>query len=389
MPVPSSFNDITEMRWLKNFVGWVWYERQFYIPMAWSAQVDSLRIVLRFGSVNYYCKVWLNGNEITSHEGGHLPFEVEVTHYLDYSRSNRLTVAVNNTLTRNTIPPGEYQEDQDYIASQKYSFDFFNYAGIHRSVILYTTPPVFLSDISIATDYLYDAGIVKFFASVSNTAGHQVYDRGITMLYELLDHNRRLVTTVGGTGLLEGQLRVTNPSLWWPIGMGYKPAYLYTLQITTITNTTQDVYRLPVGIRSIRLLKTRFLINDAPFYFKGLGKHEDADFRGRGFDLPTLVKDFNLLKWFGANSFRTSHYPYSEETMNLADELGFVVIDECPAVGLSKLEYFNNHTFELHLRIMEELIQRDKNHPSVVMWSVANEPISHYEHVADYLRNPP
>lgn len=60
-------------------------------------------------------------------------------------------------------------------------------------------------------------------------------------------------------------------------------------------------------------------------------------FRGRGFDLATMVKDFNLLDWFGANSFRTSHYPYSEETMNLADKLGFVVIDECPAVGFSKL----------------------------------------------------
>lgn len=186
-------------------------------------------------------------------------------------------------------------------------------------------------------------------------------------------------------------------------------------QITTVTKTSSDIYRLPVGIRSVKLLKTRFLINDAPFYFKGFGKHEDSDvrnhiighphyplelswlhgflpdrlsvgmsrgrvhthamcypsaracaqnrcawikgpyhidqgsimflnpfitifqFRGRGFDYPTLVKDFNLLKWFGANSFRTSHYPYSEETMNLADALGFVVIDESPAVGFSKL----------------------------------------------------
>ena len=120
---------------------------------------------------------------------------------------------------------------RDYVASQEYSFDFFNYAGIHRSVILYTTPPVFLSDITIATDYLFDTGIVKFIAAVSNTATHHVFENDITLLYDLLDQDRRLVTTVGGTGLLDGQLRVTNPSLWWPIGMGYKPAYLYTLQV--------------------------------------------------------------------------------------------------------------------------------------------------------------
>lgn len=77
-----------------------------------------------------------------------------------------------------------------------------------------------------------------------------------------------------------------------------------------------------------------FLINGKPFYFKGFGKHEDSEIHGRGMDLALNVKDFNLLKWMGANSFRTSHYPYSEELMMMADREGFVIIDEAPAVGM-------------------------------------------------------
>jgi len=85
------------------------------------------------------------------------------------------------------------------------------------------------------------------------------------------------------------------------------------------------------------------------------------------------VKDFNLIKWLGANSFRTSHYPYSEELMDQADEQGIVVIDECPAVALNS---FDSTLLTLHKQVVNEMIQRDKNRPSVVMWSIANEPHS-------------
>ena len=139
-------------------------------------------------------------------------------------------------------------------ASQEYSFDFFNYAGIHRSVLIYTTPPVYLSDITIATDYLFDTGIVKFIAAAA--AGHGVGRDDITMLYELFDKEEKLVTTVGGTGLLDGELRVTNPSLWWPIGMGYKPGYMYTLQVMDrLTGFFDQIYLLILNKVPFSLLK--------------------------------------------------------------------------------------------------------------------------------------
>ena len=96
-----------------------------------------------------------------------------------------------------------------------------------------------------------------------------------------------------------------------------------------------DRYTLPVGIRTVRVEGTQFLINDEPFYFRGFGKHEDLNVHGRGHDDAAMLHDFSLLAWIGANSFRTSHYPYAEEVLEQADRQGIVVIDETAAVGLN------------------------------------------------------
>ena len=92
---------------------------------------------------------------------------------------------------------------------------------------------------------------------------------------------------------------------------------------------------MPVGIRTVRVDGSRFLINDEPFYFRGFGKHEDSAVRGKGHDDVFMVHDFALMEWLGANSFRTSHYPYAEEVLEYADRHGIVVIDETAAVGLN------------------------------------------------------
>ena len=96
----------------------------------------------------------------------------------------------------------------------------------------------------------------------------------------------------------------------------------------------EDFYEETFGIRSIEVGEKDFRINGESFYFRGFGKHEDSDMHGKGLDEALNIRDFNLLKWIGANSFRTSHYPYSEELMMLADREGFVLIDEVPAVGM-------------------------------------------------------
>ena len=173
----------------------------------------------------------------------------------------------------------------------------------------------------------------------------------------------------------------------WRPGEGY----LYDLRVELTDGAdVVDSYTLPVGVRTVEVRGTQFLINGEPFYFTGFGKHEDADVRGKGHDDALMVHDFALMDWIGANSFRTSHYPYAEEVLDYADRHGIVVIDETAAVGQNlgmmagilrrefpptfSPETIDDASREVHAQAIRELVARDKNHPSVVLWSIANEP---------------
>jgi beta-glucuronidase len=161
-----------------------------------------------------------------------------------------------------------------------------------------------------------------------------------------------------------------------------------------------DSYHQGVGVRTVKVDGIRFLINGEPFYFTGFGKHEDLPVIGKGHNDAYLVHDFELLRWIGANSFRTSHYPYSEDVLDYADRHGIVIIDETAAVGLNmglgggifgaqgyqtfSPDTANDATREVHAQAIRALIARDKNHPSVVLWSIANEPESDTEGAEKY-----
>ncbi|XP_063154587.1 beta-glucuronidase isoform X1 [Candoia aspera] len=378
MPVPASFNEITQDPKLRRYVGWVWYEKEVLPPDRWLLRDPGTRIVLRIGSAHYYSIVWVNGVQVTEHEGGHLPFEVEISEILHRSPREpcRITIAINNTLTPHTLPPGtiQYLKDESMYPKgyfvQNTRFDFFNYAGIHRPVLFYTTPLAYIDDITVTTALKGNVGLVHYLVSVQ---GSSDYNLSLT----LYDSDHFAVATGNG---LAGELKVLDPVLWWPYLMNERPGYLYSLKVTLSAvvdgSISEDIYVQPVGIRTIFVARNQFLINGKPFYFHGVNKHEDADIRGKGLDWPLIMKDFNLLRWLGANSFRTSHYPYAEEIMELCDAYGIVVIDEGPAVGMRDSLNFGNQSLQHHLVVMEELIRRDKNRPSVVMWSVANEPAS-------------
>ena len=104
--------------------------------------------------------------------------------------------------------------------------------------------------------------------------------------------------------------------------------------LPTKVTADSDVYRQPFGVRSVEVKLGQLLINNAPFYCHGVAKHEDSDLRGKGLDLTLIAKDFNMLRWLGVNCIRTSHYPYAEEILEMADRQGVAVIDESPGVGI-------------------------------------------------------
>ena len=166
--------------------------------------------------------------------------------------------------------------------------------------------------------------------------------------------------------------------------MSNNSGFLYALQVNVTEGaTTVDYYQLAVGVGTVKVTETEFLISRKPFYFQGVNRHEDWDIHGKGFDYPLAIKDVYAMKWMGVNAFHTSHYPYAKELLKLCDQEGIVVICESPAMCLREQNYLNK-TLEHHLEVMTELVQRDKNRPSVVTWSLANEPDSSSKNAQPY-----
>ncbi|XP_017020484.1 beta-glucuronidase [Drosophila kikkawai] len=401
MPVPASYNDIATTDSLRDHVGTVWYERTFYVPRLWK---DGVRTWLRFGSVHYSAIVWINGRNATSHSIGHLPFEADISALLNFGGENLVTVMCDNRLGNRTIPQGSvYQAstDKGTVPVQSYTFDFFNYAGIHRSVHLYTTPLIHISDLEVRTLYSSNGmGRIDYRLWVDASQAAEYQQMLVTNLRVVLrDRDGTEVGQQMNRLVYQGSLLVPSAKPWWPYLMNSDPGYLYSMEFQLVVACNeddsgcalQDAYRLPVGIRTLSWSNQSLLLNGVPLYLRGFGRHEDSDIRGKGLDNALLARDFNLLKWIGANAYRTSHYPYSEESMQFADEQGIMIIDECPAVNI---DIFEPQLLEQHMSSLEQLIHRDRNHPSVIAWSVANEPrsakpgaLEYFETLVTYTRS--
>jgi beta-glucuronidase len=224
---------------------------------------------------------------------------------------------------------------------------------------------------------------------------YTVYTQGeATVHVRLLDAEGNLCAESLGS---EGVLHVKNAHLW-----EVRNAYLYQMEITLLSDgQVVDTYTAPLGIRTVAIEGTKILINGKPVYLKGYGKHEDFEVLGRGFNWGVAKRDFECMKWTNANCFRTSHYPYAEEWYQFADREGFLIIDEVPAVGMKRsfFNFFdagtgkNTHFFETptvpellknHIQAVEEMIVRDKNHPSVIAFSLFNEPETTSAESRDY-----
>ncbi len=376
MAVPSSYNDLKEGEDFREHYGWVFYQRTISVP----AFMRTQRVMLRLAAVTHIAKVYLNDQLICEHKGGFLPFEVQLNEYLK-DGENLLTIAVDNRIDHSTLPVGSESgggllgggmfPSKESQKRNHPNFDFFNYCGITRPVKIYTTPEAYVADVALTSEVDGTTAQVAYEIETVGEGEPQICIR-----------TRNGEVVAQGTGA-KGTLTIENVTLWQPL-----KAYLYEVQVTF----GEDVYVMTYGVRTVKVEGGKFLINGQPFYFKGYGKHEDTFPAGRGLNLPMNIKDLSLIKWQGANSFRTSHYPYSEEMMQLCDEEGIVVIDEVPAVGVhlnfggganfkngKKVETFDPveeggiRTFEHHKEVIRDVISRDRNRACVVMWSIANE----------------
>lgn len=401
--VPAAYNDQREDAEFRLHQGTAYYEREFTVPKFFAGQ----RLVIRFDAVTHDAKVWLDGEFLCSHKGGFLPFEAEITDRVEPGQTVRLTVCVDNTINRRSLPVGS-ESGNSFMGSDNAgvpavqqakmwrrpmnlpNFDFFNYAGIQRHVRIYSTPKSYIENIILVPGVEGKDGIVKYTVvtggekldgteKASEVIGTTGNIRSEEMTFEnqspdskvnvkVLDAEGKVVALGRGK---QGTIRIPNAKLWEPYP---GTPYLYRAEVTY----GEDEYTEEFGIRTVEVKGTRVLINNKPFYFKGFGKHEDSYIRGRGTDNCLNVKDVGLLHWIGANSFRTSHYPYAEEMYRLCDREGIVIIDETPAVGMGTADYVPyNSEFNMkdyHIQVLKDMIARDCNHPCVIMWSLGNEP---------------
>lgn len=383
IPVPASFSDFFTDKDSREYTGDFWYETDIFVPEEWNGK----EVDIRFGCATHRATVFLNGVEVVSHEGGFLPFCARITDIAKYNCVNKVTVLVNNELTATNIPVGETKVLSNGKKMNKPYFDFFNYSGLQRPVKLIATPKEAITDFTV--NHKIDGSTAKVEYSVKTTGEHNT-------VVKVYDKNGKFVSETSGK---DGTITIENAHLW-----NVRNAYLYKFVIQIVDGEEViDEYYEKIGIRTVEVKGTEILINNKPVYLKGFGKHEDSDIVGRGFNIGVMKRDFECMKWIGANSFRTSHYPYSEEIYQMADEEGFLVIDEVAAVGLfeslmnfmeattgKKTNFFERDTIDEllknHLKAIEEMITRDKNHACVIAWSLLNEPDTSSEKAVPYFK---
>jgi len=364
--VPGSWNEQLDNLDLLHYVGKAWYAKNIFIPNSFSDET----IWIRFDSVDFHSKLWINGKLIGKHDFGYLPFDFDISEFVTCGEENSIVLSVDNQLHDDTIPQGIYAQyyidenrlrDETFPASR---FDFPPNGGIHRPVYIYTTPKIFIEDITVKTKIISpNSSKVSLQLETSEEFKGKVEIKitdDKTVYSEIFNYNSNSNSY---------EFDVTDIKLW---GLGEPNLYKFTITLLN-EDIKIDSYNLHVGFREIEIKGKDFLLNGKPIYMQGFGKHEDFPAFGKGFNYQSLVKDFSLMKWISANSFRTSHYPYAEEVFEMADRHGFLVIDEVPAVSLD-FRKVNEGTLKSHKEFVKKLITRDKNHPSVIAWAVGNEP---------------
>lgn len=383
MPVPGTFADLFTEKENRDYCGDFWYETKFFLE-----KQEGKEIYLRFDSVTHRAEVYVNGQYAGSHEGGFTPFSLNITNLVTQDARNRLVVKVNNELSETSIPCGATGMLSDGRKIARPYFDFFNYSGIQRSVQVTYVPKESIQDYD--TSISLNGNDAEIAYTVWTNGDHEV-------VAEVFDRKGNKTAESRGK---EGSFVIENVHLW-----DLDDPYLYSI-VFRIVDGDQDIDKYPakLGIRTIQVQGKKILLNGKEIYLKGYGKHEDFEVIGRTFNYSVAKRDYALMKWSGANCFRTSHYPYAEEWYQMADEEGFLIIDEVPAVGMMRslmnfaaagaggkdTRFFIADTIpqlqENHKQAIREMIQRDKNHPSVIAFSIFNEPETTYQEAYDYFK---
>lgn len=335
-------------------------------------EIDK-QLWLEFEGAMHLADVWVNGQHLIQHSGGYTPFVVDVTGMLHADRGNEILVRLDN---RNNplIPPGKPLE----------TLDFCYYGGLYRDVNLIVKHPVHITHPIMANEvagggifvtYPYvskQEAEIKVKTQVSNKVGTQ---RHLTIRHTLYEWSKKkgrgkkvalvespLVLAAGTTQHHTQQFTVNNPKLWYPDS----PA-LYVLRTEVMDGRkVTDCEDTRIGIRRIEMTREKgFVINDKPLKLKGSNRHQEYPYVGNAISDQAQYRDMYQIRDNGFNTVRLGHYPQDPSVLEACDELGLLVIEPIPGWQFfNKAQGFVDHTY----KDIRDLIRRDRNHPSVIMW---------------------
>lgn len=332
--VPSDWN--SQIPELKYYEGTMWYTRKFEIN-----KKSDENLFLYFGAVNYRCRVYLNGTLIGSHEGGFTPFQFNVTNVVKEG-GNFLAVEVDNTRTADAIPA--------------LSFDWWNYGGITRDVMLVHTPKNYIRDYFIQLDK-YDSDRVHAEVQLSAQNAGQLVKIEIP---ELKIANK---VFTDGTGLAKATFRVRNLERWSP-----QAPKLYQV----IVSSEVDEVKENIGFRNLYVKNTQIYLNDSPVFMKSIGLHEEISQRqGRAYSEQDAIALLSEAKGLGVNMIRLAHYPQNEYIVRLAEQMGLMLWEEIPV--WQGIDFKDSSTRLKAQRMYTEMLLRDRNRCALTFWGVANE----------------
>ncbi len=342
------------------------YRKTFTVPSGWTGR----RVFVHFGAVNSAMYLWVNGREVGYSEDSKTPAEFDLTDYVRPGE-NLLAVEVYR------YSDGSYLECQD----------FWRISGIERDVYLYSTPQVRVRDVwaHASLDDAFRDGELLATVAVSNHTAESI--EGYSVRVELRDSTDQPVGAVGGTtsavriaanGETEIQLRqiVTAPAHWTA-----ETPTLYTMMLTLSEPGGREVEVIStrVGFRNVEISAGRLRVNGVPITIRGVNRHEHDLRTARVMSEAVMREDLRLMKLANINAIRTAHYPNTERFYDLTDEYGFYVVDEANieshGMGYNLDVTLGNNPAWLvpHLDRTQRMVERDKNHASVIIWSLGNE----------------
>ena len=333
MRIPGDWN--TQDERLFFYEGTVWFKKSFQaVPM------QECRTLLYFGAVNYHCHVWVNGKKAGEHIGGFTPFNFDISDLL-IEGENTVIVKVDNKRHAEDVPTQ--------------IFDWWNYGGITRDVMLVKVLPVYLEDYNLQLTSL--EGRQLAFSVKLNKAEA---DHTVTLNIPELKLKKTIKTNADGTASISMKAK---PQLWSP-----ENPKRYQVEITLDNSTISD----SIGFRMIETRGKQILLNGQPIFLKGISIHEE---KPNGGGRANSTEDANtLLSWakeLGCNFVRLAHYPHNEYMVREAERMGIMVWSEIPCYWT--IDWKNAKTFENAKQQLTDMIHRDHNRANVIIWSIANE----------------